>query len=276
MIPDLSYYMDKWDLHADAAAFSTHSSILQAVKLANGSPGMLKLAHNANEKLGHQLMYWWDAKGAARVYQHDADAVLLERATGQKSLLDMARNGQDDEATLIICQVAAQLHTPKNKALPEQLPALNGWFDSLFQCAAIHGGMFAEASDIARQLVATTTSVTALHGDLHHNNILDFEHRGWLAIDPHALIGEHYFDYAPIFCNEDLGDLALNPARFARQLACVCETAHLDQTRLLEWIIAYAALSASWFMEDNMLVEARHPLQVVELARQYLNTSFSS
>lgn len=272
MTTDLSYYLDKWQLTAIAAPFSTHSSTLQAVSLVDGSAAMLKLAHNPNEKTGHQLMHWWDGQGAASVYAHDADAVLLQRATGQQSLLHMALNGQDDQATLIICQVAGQLHATRAKALPAQLPTIETWFSSLYQLADSQPDMFADAADITRYLIHTTTTVTALHGDLHHNNILDFGHRGWLAIDPHALIGEHYFDYAPIFCNEDLGDLALNPARFSRQLACVCETAHLDQTRLLEWIIAYAALSASWFMEDNMLVEAQHPLQVVELARRHLKT----
>jgi streptomycin 6-kinase len=35
-----------------------------------------------------------------------------------------------------------------------------------------------------------------LHGDLHHDNVLDFGRRGWLAIDPHGLFGERGFDYA--------------------------------------------------------------------------------
>ncbi len=269
----LKPYLAKWQLTAAAAPFSTHSSILQAVTLADGSPAMLKLAQNEHEKLGHQLMYWWDGQGAARVYAHDADAVLLERAQGAQSLLDMAQTGQDEQATRIICQVARQLHDPRLKAMPVQLPTLDIWFNSLFQSAQAQGGIFAQAADIARQLMHSTTSVTTLHGDLHHNNILDFEQRGWLAIDPHALIGEHYFDYAQIFCNEDLGAIALQPARFGQQLQLTCQLAKLETSRLLHWIIAYAALSASWFMEDDMQEEAQHPLQVIAVAQQQLNGS---
>lgn len=273
MTTDLSYYLDKWQLTTIAAPFSTHSSILQAVSLVDGSAAMLKLAHNPNEKTGHQLMHWWDGQGAASVYAHDADAVLLQRATGQQSLLHMAQAGQDDQATRIICQVAGQLHAPRAKALPAQPPTIEMWFSSLYQLADSQAGIFADAADIARYLIRTTTAVTALHGDLHHSNILDFEADGWLAIDPHALIGEHYFDYAQIFCNEDLGTIALQPERFAQQLLLVCHTAGLTQSRLLKWIIAYAGLSASWFLEDNMLEEAQHPLQVMALAQQHVQTS---
>jgi hypothetical protein len=42
--------------------------------------------------------------------------------------------------------------------------------------------------------------VVVLHGDMHHENILKFSSRGWLAIDPKGLVGERGFDYANIFC----------------------------------------------------------------------------
>lgn len=269
-LTDLTPYLVKWRLTATGAAFSTHSSTLQAVVLADGTPAMLKLAHSPNEKLGHQLMHWWDALGAAAVYAHDTDAVVLQRAMGQQSLLEMAQTGQDEQATRIICQVARQLHAPRNKILPQHLPTLDIWFDSLYQCAQAQGGIFTKAADIARHLVSTIQEPTTLHGDLHHNNILDFQHNGWLAIDPHALIGERYFDYAQIFCNEDLGAIALQPLRFTQQIMLTCQIAGLDKQRLLQWIIAYAALSASWFMQDNMQQEAQHPLQVITVAQQQL------
>ena len=41
-------------------------------------------------------MAWWNGDGAARVLAHDEHALLLERATGTVSLVDMARNGGDD------------------------------------------------------------------------------------------------------------------------------------------------------------------------------------
>ena len=71
---------------------------------------MLKIAVEAEERRGGKLMAWWDGDGAARVLAHDDDALLLERAEGMHALAEMALNGRDDEATHIICNVAAKLH----------------------------------------------------------------------------------------------------------------------------------------------------------------------
>ena len=89
-----------------------------------------------------------------------------------------------------------------------------------------------------------------LHGDIHHGNILDFGPRGWLAIDPKGLTGERAFDYANIFCNPDL-ETATSPGRLARRAEVVAEAAALNRGRLLQWIVAWAGLSAAFSIEDG-------------------------
>jgi streptomycin 6-kinase len=64
----------------------------------------------------------------------------------------------------------------------------------------IHGGILRIAAETAADLLATQRDVVVLHGDMHHENILKFSSRGWLAIDPKGLVGERGFDYANIFC----------------------------------------------------------------------------
>ena len=99
-------YLDRWRLTADGDAITTHSSHLLPV-LSNGRPAMLKIAHDEAERAGGAVMQWWDGIGAAKVYACDADAVLLERAGGGRSLLAMAMNGEDDEASRIICDTVS-------------------------------------------------------------------------------------------------------------------------------------------------------------------------
>ena len=43
---------------------------------------MLKIAIDTEEKLGGLLMTWWDGQGAAQVFAHEDDALLMERAEG--------------------------------------------------------------------------------------------------------------------------------------------------------------------------------------------------
>jgi streptomycin 6-kinase len=243
-------FLARWNLVPDGAPVVTRSARLLPVR-RNGEAAMLKIATEAEERFGSVLMNWWDGRGAARVLAMDGDAILLERAQGGRSLSALARAGRDDEATGIICDVIAQLHAPRAKPLPELIP-LPVWFRELEPAAATHGGILARAAASARGLLADPRDETALHGDIHHDNILDFADRGWLAIDPKRLFGERGFDYANLFCNPDLTDpsrpVATSRGTFARRLAIVAERSGIDRRRLLEWIIAWTGLSAAWFI----------------------------
>jgi streptomycin 6-kinase len=175
-------YLKRWNLTRDGVPIVTHSSDLLPVQ-QDGRLAMLKIAREAEERRGAGLMTWWDGAGAARVLAHDGDAVLLERATGHRSLKDVVHDGADDEASRILCDVAARLHAPRNRPLPDLIP-LSAWFAELEPAAARHGGILARAAEAARGLLNDPRETAVLHGDLHHGNVLDFDERGWLAIDP--------------------------------------------------------------------------------------------
>lgn len=87
----------------------------------------------------------------------------------------------------------------------------------------------------AAELLSSPREESVLHGDIHHDNVLDFGERGWLAIDPKRLYGERGFDYANIFCNPNYG-IATDPAIFQRRVEQVCRLAGLERRRLLQWI----------------------------------------
>jgi streptomycin 6-kinase len=106
----------------------------------------------------------------------------------------------------------------------------------------------------------TQRDVMVLHGDIHHGNVLDFGQRGWLVIDPKGLCGERCFDYANLFCNPTIE----TAGRLARRVELVAESAALDRSRLLRWIVAWAGLSASWLLDEGLCPE-RH-LKVAALA----------
>jgi len=245
----------------DGEAIVTHCSRLLPVKRA-GVPAMLKIAHEDEERRGPDLMIWWDGDGAARVLEHDGDAVLLERAMGHRSLGEMARGGKDGDASRILCNVAERLHAPRECQLPDLVP-LERWFAELWPVAAKHGGTLGQAASIARALLDQPREVSVLHGDLHHGNVLDFGPRGWLAIDPKCLLGERGFDFANIFRNPDL-ELAKAPGRLAQQATVIAEAARLDRARLLRWVLAYAGLSAAWILNDGD--DATRDLTVAEIA----------
>ena len=261
--PMFEPYLSRWSLTPDGEPITTHSSKLLPVRW-RGKPAMLKTSEDEAERAGGAVLDWWDGNGAAKVYAHDSHAVLMERSLSPQSLLKMAHEGQDDEATRIICRTVNALHAPREKPLPTLIP-LDRWFRELAPAAAAHGGTLADCDRIARTLLAEPQAVAVLHGDIHHSNILDFGDDGWLAIDPKGLHGERGFDFANTFANEDL-DIIASPGRLQRQLPIVSTETGLEPRRLLQWIVAYSGLSAAWFLGDGATESADLQLTVARIA----------
>lgn len=241
-------YLSRWNLTPDGEPIITTTSRLLPV-IYQDAPAMLKIALVSEEKRGGSVMRWWSGCGAAEVLALDGDAVLLERALGAQSLAEMARAGGDDEACCIICGVVSTLHGPRRALAPPGTPLIE-WFRELAPTAQRHGGILTRCAETARDLLAHPQGNQFLHGDVHHENILDFGKRGWLAIDPKGLSGERGFDYANLFCNP-WGETAAITNRMARRAHSVAEAAGLDRTRLLRWVLAWSGLSATWLIGDG-------------------------
>ena len=257
----LEHYLNIWNLIPNGGLITTHSSLIQPV-LYRDTEAILKIPFSPDEKKGSKLMIWWDGMGAAKVYEHEDNAILMERITGDRSLKAMAGNNRDDEATCIICGVADQLHALRNRELPELTP-LDIWFNDLFTSAERYGGIFVECAELAAILLEQQPDITVLHGDLHHENILYSSERGWLAIDPKGLVGNRAFDYANILCNPDK-EIALTEGRLSGQINVISENTGISRMHLLEWTAAWAGLSAVWFLNDDM--DGSLPMEIAERA----------
>jgi streptomycin 6-kinase len=244
----LDAYLARWNLVADGEPVSTPSSLLLPVRRGT-ELALLKIPRDEEERRGGRVMAWWDGNGAARVLAHDQHALLLERATGQRTLSAMVAAGNDDEASRIMCAVASRLHAPRRTPPPKLVP-LSPWFEALAPAARAHGGILAEADAAARELLASPHDVVVLHGDIHHGNVLDAGARGWVAVDPKGLLGERTFDFVNILRNPD-AVTALAPGRFNHQVEVLADAASLDRRRLLGWTLAFAGLSASWHLADG-------------------------
>jgi streptomycin 6-kinase len=242
-------WLSRWRLTADGAGFSSLAGKLLPVH-HDGAPAILKLSHSREEIAGGALMAWWNGDGAARVLAREGEALLLERATGARSLAAMARGGEDDEACRILCAAGARLHAARKTPPPPSLVPLERWFRQLWPTAQAQGGLYAKSAAAARALLDAPQDIGVLHGDLHHGNVLDFGARGWLAIDPKGLIGERGYDFPHIICNPDV-ETATAPGALARRVRVICEAAGMEPRRLLTWIVAYCGLSASWTLSDG-------------------------
>jgi streptomycin 6-kinase len=273
--PLLGRYLRAWRLDPDGEAFSTASSVLVPV-LFGGLPAMLKVATVEEEAAGGRLMAWWNGRGSAPVYRHDETAVLLERAIGERSLVELSGTGPagDDEAMRILCETATRLHAVPGRPRAGLTP-LGGWFRALLGTLPDNPDPFhSRAAAIARGLLGDSTregsETVVLHGDLHHGNVLDFGADGWRAIDPKALLGDPAFDYANMLCNPDAAT-ALAPGRLECRLRVIESVAGIRRERMLRWTVAWGGLSSVWNVLDGR--KPGHALDVGRAAERLLADS---
>lgn len=211
----------------------------------------LKIYKNGNtqdEWPGFDLLDALAGKGTAWLYQRSKGAVLMEWLD-RPTLGDLSRDGQDDLATQEIGWIANAIHA--SKARPN-LRSLEENFKELLSLKISKAwppdvqSDFAAAQKLAAKLIANQVDIRALHGDLHHDNIMLGE-RGYVAIDAKGLIGDRAYDVANAFKNP-LGayDVYGDSGRIMRMANDLSTIMKIPRTRLLGWAAAHCALSIIW------------------------------
>jgi streptomycin 6-kinase len=206
----LGRQLAKWSLDADGKAFATPSSTIAFVRRGE-MPAVLKLFKpTSDEARSPRILLRYDGHGTVRVLAHDESAVLLERAVPGTPLSTLVRDGKDDEALVIICDVAGRLHRHGMPSEPQPTVENLGEAFARYRNGPMHAllpqSLVDEAEPLYFALCRTQTNRVLLHGDLHHDNILFDARRGWLAIDPKGVVGEPQFE---------LGAALRNPRVFA-------------------------------------------------------------
>jgi len=246
----IAHYSLFWSLTIDGDGFETPSSWIQPVRRGHESAILKVLKPASDEQNAAGLLAYYDGEGAVLLLEADPGALLLERAEGARSLSDLATSGQDLEAAATLADTITRLHAPRRQAVPAALTPLDRQFDSLFDHEN-HSSLLRRCADVARGLLSAKGEATPLHGDLHHDNVLDGGSRGWLAIDPKGLLGERTYDVANLLRNPwPRADLVHDRDRMERLAAYYAERLGYDMHRVVRFAFAHAGLSAAWDIEE--------------------------
>jgi streptomycin 6-kinase len=223
---------------------------------------------------GADFMAWRDGIGCVRLIARSQDMLLMEHA-GTVTLRDhLVKNG-DEDATRIAAEVLLSYHQRSDLAPPASLQPLSRYFASLFYKAELDRrngieSVFQDGARMADALIAGQQDIKPLHGDLHHENIMNGP-RGWLIIDPAGLIGDPALDVANMFSNPlDRLDLTRNEERIAGMAAIFSATLKRDIRTILRFAFAYGCLSAAWHEEDGNMTERDNELAVVATIKAVL------
>lgn len=268
-------YLAKWALETEGAPFETPASWLCFVR-RGGTPAVLKLfkPHADEERSAAALA----ALGGpcVRVLGTDAHAVLLERCIPGTPLSSLVNAGKDDEATRILCDVIAALDA--NSAPLAGWPRLEDWGKAFgrirgLASPALTPDLVDRAEAEFFELCATQADACLLHGDVHHENVLWDEARGWCVIDPKGVVGDRTYEVLTSLHNPIAHlDLSADPKVMTRRVETFAGRLGLDETRILRWTFAQSTLSAAWHLEDRSSeVEIAAAVRVARTAERLLS-----
>jgi streptomycin 6-kinase len=258
--------------------FETPGSVL-AFGVSRGSHVVLKIIkQQGDEWLSGEVLQAFNGEGAARVYECDAGAVLLERLEPGEALVNLVRNGNDEQATEVLAEVMRQMagHTA-----PAQTATLFDWagaFDRYLTAddKQISHELVIEARDWYQELAASQGTVMLLHGDLQHYNVLLDSKRGWVAIDPKGVVGEMEYEVGAILRNPvEQPDVFVSVGAIKNRLEILATRLGLNYQRALAWAFSQAVLSAIWCVEDGEPVQPDHcVLQLARVIKPLLSPRF--
>ncbi len=215
----------------------------------------------------------FDGDGAVRLLADDrsAAALLIEDAEPGTPVASLVPR-DDATATGVLIETGRRLHRvpPADLGLPHLRghgSAFGGYLRRFAGDGPIPRRMVERAGELFEDLCASAPREVALHGDLHHGNVLRSADR-WLAIDPHGVFGDPGYDGGALLYNPDPAArdpelLRLVPARI-EQLADGA-----DADRVVAWGFVMGVLSEVWSVGADPAARTR-ALDVAELLQPRL------
>lgn len=261
------YYCDEWKLAPIENPTATTAGGLIGRILSEGREGWLKIfSHDSDEKNQSQYLKLYAGYKTPAFWQGNEEALVMEDVAG-RNLLEFLRNQSDEEAAFILADLTIALHENQPNDL-QRFPYFEQRFEDLFLSSGYHR-LVDRAIVTAKGLLQNKSSEKLLHGDLHHKNVLWDEKRGWLAIDPKGIVGDHVYDFANAIANPiEMPELASNEARMKKVTQLVAARAGIDPLRLISWVFVHSALAACWANID--VKDPRHWLAVTDSAHNIM------
>lgn len=260
----LDQLAQQWQLILGPTFDLSFNYVCQATRIADGRAVVLKTGVPTPEFMGELTMHrHYAGRGAVNCLETDAEkyAVLLERVYPGTRLLDAVTD--DTEATTIVANLIRQSLYPAAADL--HIPSIYDWADDAFTHAINVCTTRNDLIDInhiyrAQAIFANnpqTTPYLALHGDLHHGNILRDAH-GWCIIDPQGVRGNTAYE-CTAFLRNPQPQLSQHPdcvGLTITRITTMSKILQIPARDIAMWNYAAMVMSAWWcFQADKEIYQ---------------------
>ena len=252
IVDELAAY---WELSDIAPVDNMTFNYVAKATMSANQPVILKISCDeksiANE---FQALKYFNGSGSIQLIAHHETyhALLLQQAVPGITLKSLYSSQPD---YVMDCYVGTmkKLHD-KQLSNKNEYRHIKEWLSAIdhLSDAACPVHLIRKARDLKNQLLDSITTEIFLHGDLHHDNILQHGDQ-WLAIDPKGIVGDAEFEIAAfdfMYINE-LANQNNVKNIFAERVNLVAQKTKLHSQRIKDWVFVRLILMAAWHVEDN-------------------------
>lgn len=214
-------------------------------------PIVLKLGLDSNALKREALaLKAFSGFGSVHLFAEGDRMLLLERAVSGVSLKSYFPK-KDNDAIQITCECLKRLHQAVIPA-DSHFPHIKDWLIALDENSSIPSNYLYKARKLRDNLIETSAASVLLHGDLHHDNILQ-NGSDWVIIDPKGVIGEPAYEVAAFIRNPIPELLAHHnaPSTIDKRITQFAKILKLSKQRIIDWCYVQAVLAWVWALEDN-------------------------
>ena len=176
-------------------------------------------------------------------------ALLLKKCIPGYSLMNFFPRGERKSVEIVADVIKnLRLASKEQKDFSDFIP-LDNFLKDLSQPSNINKDHLNKARKFAKFLLKTSCEKVAMHGDLHHDNILyDESENRWKVIDPFGVIGDPVYEFASFMINPidkiwERTDAVLLVEERVRMFS---QIADIDPLRLKQWTFVKAVLCLIW------------------------------
>ena len=247
--------------------------VVPAVR-TDGTPVMVKACSPTGEFAAEaEALRLLAGPGMARLLAVDetAEVLLLERLMPGTTLAELVPE-QDERATSILAALMRKIWQPT--PAEHNFPTVEDWGKGFERLRARYNGGYGpfprhlveEAETLFAELNSSAQSHMLLHGDLHHENILQTGNE-WRAIDAKGVVGDPGYETG-LLCYNPMPQLNQVPnlhALLARRVDQLAEELDIERVRIRGWGLAQCMLSAWWHVEDGYQQPPQNVLACAEI-----------
>jgi streptomycin 6-kinase len=244
-----------WELsHIAPVDNMTFNYVAKAFSSSN-QPVVLKISCDAKSiREEEQALLYFDSHASVRLiaYSEKFNAMLLQQAVPGVTL----KSFYPEQVEFVMDCYVKTMQELHGKTLPDQhaYRHIRDWLKAIDALTPdqLPPDLLSKAIDLRDSLLATSGKSVFLHGDLHHDNIIN-NGSEWLAIDAKGIVGESEFEIAAFdFMHaSELENKSAIKKIFTERVTAIAKKSNLNPQRIKDWVFVRLIMAAAWSIEDN-------------------------